>query len=145
MWHTLAQAIKLTGRSRRSLYRDMDAGRVSYRVRDDGRRELETSELMRAYGALKGMAQDLAQDVAQVGTGDGTSSDEQFKALIDELKQLRNEVRELRETLLLLEHKPAQRESSLADDSGETKSESSRQGQPVQSFADLLAALNDLN
>lgn len=140
MWHTLAQAIKLTGRSRRSLYRDMDVGRVSYRVRDDGRRELETSELMRAYGALKGMAQDVAQPVAQVGTGDGTSSDEQFKALIDELKQLRNEVRELRETLLLLEHKPVASSTAATEKSYEH----SRQSKSISSFADLLAELDGL-
>jgi len=68
----LAQAIELTGRSRRSLYRDMDAGRVSYRVSDDGRRELETSELIRAYGPLRAVAQLGTQRMAQSGTPVGT-------------------------------------------------------------------------
>ncbi len=140
MWHTLAHAIQLTGRSRRSLYRDMDAGRVSYRVREDGRRELETSELMRAYGPLKGLARETVPEVAQVGTGDGTPSEEQFKALIDELRQLRKEVRELRETLLLLEHKPA---APSAGDAAEKSRKPSNKSQPVNSFADLLAELDD--
>ena len=105
MWHTLAQAIELTGRSRRSLYRDMDAGHVSYRVSDDGRRELETSELIRAYGPLRA--------VAQPGTPVGTPPIEPLAAILEELKGireenrlLREEVRELRAAMLQLEHKP---------------------------------------
>ncbi|SEJ60180.1 hypothetical protein SAMN04244572_04599 [Azotobacter beijerinckii] len=102
MWHTLAQAIELTGRSRRSLYRDMDAGRVSYRIRDDGRRELETSELIRVYGPLRAMA--------RVGTPVGTPPVEPLAAILEELqgenRLLREEVRELRTTMLQLEHKP---------------------------------------
>lgn len=52
-WHTLRDALKMTGRSRSQLYRDMRAGLVSYRTGRDGRREFETSELIRAYGELK--------------------------------------------------------------------------------------------
>ncbi|EHT5181647.1 TPA: entry exclusion protein 1 [Escherichia coli] len=52
-WHTLRDALKMTGRSRSQFYRDMRAGFVSYRISQDGRREFETSELIRAYGELK--------------------------------------------------------------------------------------------
>ncbi len=52
-WHTLRDALKMTGRSRSQFYRDMRAGLVSYRTGRDGRREFETSELIRAYGELK--------------------------------------------------------------------------------------------
>lgn len=44
-WHTLQDALKMTGRSRSQFYRDMRAGLVSYRTGQDGRREFETSEL----------------------------------------------------------------------------------------------------
>ena len=44
-WHSVAQAQALTGKSRRTLYRDMAAGRVSWRTNAGGRRELETTEL----------------------------------------------------------------------------------------------------
>ena len=44
-WHTLRDALKMTGRSRSQFYRDMRAGLVSYRTGRDGRREFETSEL----------------------------------------------------------------------------------------------------
>ena len=49
-WHTVKDTLKLTGRSRSQLYRDMKKGLVSYRTGKDGRREFDTSELIRAYG-----------------------------------------------------------------------------------------------
>ena len=52
-WHTLQDTLKLTGRSRSQLYRDMAKGLVSYRTGKDERREFETSELIRAYGELR--------------------------------------------------------------------------------------------
>lgn len=126
MWHTLAQATKLTGRSRRSLYRDMDAGRVSYRVRDDGRRELETSELIRAYGHLTGLARETVPEVAQADTPDST--------LLDEIRLLREEVAGLRAELRLIEHKPDKPPTVDKPPVGEHP--------PARSFADLLAALD---
>lgn len=51
-WHTVQETLKLTGRSRSQLYRDMTKGLVSYRTGKDDRREFETSELIRAYGEL---------------------------------------------------------------------------------------------
>ncbi|SQK57077.1 entry exclusion protein 1 [Escherichia coli] len=43
-WHTLRDALKMTGRSRSQFYRDMRSGLVSYRTGRDGRREFETCE-----------------------------------------------------------------------------------------------------
>lgn len=120
MWHTLQEAIKLTGRSRRSLYRDMDAGRVSYRVRDDGRRELETSELLRAYGPLAHLAQPEPENMAQAGTPDST--------LLDEIRLLREEVAALRSELRLIEHKPAEPDRPPTVEKAGS----------VESFADVL-------
>lgn len=137
MWHTLAQAIKLTGRSRRSLYRDMDAGRVSYRVRDDGRRELETSELIRAYGPLTGLARATVPEVAQVGTHDGTPAAEPMAALLEELRLLREEVAGLRAELRLIEHKPDKPPMGEHPAGGQKPPSG-----PASSFADLLAALD---
>lgn len=132
MWHTLAQAIQLTGRSRRSLYRDMDAGRVSYRVRDDGRRELETSELIRSYGPLKGVAREAVPEVAQVGTPDGTP----YSALLEELRLLREEVAGLRAELRLLEHRPVEAVKPAPDEKKLERTEGA-----AKNFADLLKAL----
>lgn len=99
-WHTLNEAVKLTGRSRRSIYRDMDRGIVSYGLDLSGNRQFETSELMRAYGALAPVAQPDAADVAQVGTA------QPWDQVLAELQALRKEVQELRATVLLIEHKP---------------------------------------
>ena len=52
-WHTVQDALKLTGKSRSQLYRDMAKGLVSYRTGKNDRREFETSELIRAYGELR--------------------------------------------------------------------------------------------
>lgn len=54
-WHTVQDTLKLTGRSRSQLYRDMAKGLVSYRNSKDGRREFETSELIRVYGELNSL------------------------------------------------------------------------------------------
>lgn len=52
-WHNIQDTLKLTGRSRSQLYRDMAKGLVSYRTGKDDRREFETSELIRVYGELR--------------------------------------------------------------------------------------------
>ena len=75
-WHTLNEAVKLTGRSRRSIYRDMDRGLVSYGLDPSGNRQFETSELIRAYGALVSVAQPGTPDVAHLGTAQKTSAPE---------------------------------------------------------------------
>jgi len=139
MWHTLQDAIELTGRSRRSLYRDMDAGRVSYRVRHDGRRELETAELMRAYGPLLPVAQSVAQPVAQAGTPQAVPSADALAPLLEELRLLREEVRELRQAMMLLEHKPAPTDIRAGGDG--TGPEPVPNQSPPKTFADLLAGL----
>lgn len=110
MWHTLQEAVTLTGRSRRSLYRDMDAGRVSYQLRPDGRRELETSELIRAYGSLRGTARTGTAGLAQGAHDPGTPSNEAMAALQAQVAHLTATVERLsglfEKALYLLEHKP---------------------------------------
>ncbi len=49
---TITEAAKLVRRSRRTLYRDIDKGRLSKTVTHDGATVIDTSELLRVYGAL---------------------------------------------------------------------------------------------
>lgn len=102
-WHTIQEAQKLTGKSRRTLYRDMATGRLSWKPEGDNARRLETSELIRAYGALLPMAQPNPEKTAHQDTVLGTDGIAQVLA---ELKALREEVAELKQTMRLLEHKP---------------------------------------
>lgn len=98
-WHSVSQAQKLTGKSRRTLYRDMASGRVSYRTNASGHRECETSELIRVYGPL---ADDGTEERHTVSQADGTAPGAE---IMEELKALRQEVAELKTMLLRLEHK----------------------------------------
>ena len=102
-WHTILEAQKLTGKSRRTLYRDMSKGRLSWASEGDNARRLETSELMRAYGALLPMTQPDSEKTAHSDTGIGTQD---TALILAELKGLREEVAELRKAMQLIEHKP---------------------------------------
>ncbi|MNJ26935.1 hypothetical protein D3C77_214270 [compost metagenome] len=102
-WHTVQEAQKLTGKSRRTLYRDMAAGRLSWVPEGDNSRRLETSELIRAYGELKPMAQPEAEKAAHSDTANGTGD---MSLILAELQALRTEVAELRQVMRLIEHKP---------------------------------------
>jgi hypothetical protein len=103
VWHTLKEAMTLTGRSRRSLYRDMATGLISYSLGTQGHRQLETSELMRAYGAFVSVAHAGTPNVAHTGTPETAPPWDQ---LLAELQALRQEVQELKSTVLRLEYKP---------------------------------------
>jgi len=102
-WHTIQDAQKLTGKSRRTLYRDMSKGRLSWASEGENARRLETSELIRVYGALLPMAQPDPEKTAHEGTVIGTDG---IALVLAELKALREEVAELKQTMRLLEHKP---------------------------------------
>ncbi|MEO4017589.1 hypothetical protein [Pseudomonas rossensis] len=102
-WHTIQEAQKLTGKSRRTLYRDMAAGRLSWEPEGENARRLETSELIRVYGALLPMAQPENEKPAHADTGYGTQD---TALILAELKALREEVAELRQAMRLIEHKP---------------------------------------
>jgi len=98
-WHSVSQAQHFTGKSRRTLYRDMASGRVSYRTNGKGHREFETSELIRVYGEPEQSGTYERRSVAQ-------SHDTQNKGdMMAEIRALRQEVGELKLLLLRLEHK----------------------------------------
>ena len=49
---TITEAARLVRRSRRTLYRDIDKGRLSKTLTHDGATVIDTSELLRVYGML---------------------------------------------------------------------------------------------
>jgi hypothetical protein len=98
-WHSVTQAQKLTGKSRRTLYRDMASGRVTYRTNSRGHREFETSELIRVYGEPE---QGGTEELPSVTQSPGTQNN---AAMLAEIRALRQEVGELKAMMLRLEHK----------------------------------------
>lgn len=109
-WHSVQEAQKLTGKSRRTLYRDMASGRLSWAPDGDQARRLETSELIRVYGELKPMAQPNAENSAHAGTAVGTQD---MALILAELKALRDEVSELRKAMRLIEYKPEKTQDAI--------------------------------
>lgn len=160
---TIPEAVRLTGRARRSLYRDMGAGRLSYHVGPNNRRLVDVSELIRAYGALSGMPEEEpAPPVDPVGgRGEGVSvrllaellevtrqQSETLSAQREELAALRREVAELR-TLpapgQLASHPDYERHGAPKESAAPPSDESPPQQQdrpPARSFADLLERLS---
>jgi len=128
VWHTLKETMALTGRSRRSLYRDMATGFVSYGLDAQGHRQFETSELMRAYGAFVSLAQPGTPDLAHTGT---VKVDHPWDQVMTEIQALRKEVQELKSTVLRLEHRP------------EKASELVTKPLKPATWANLLEALDD--
>ena len=154
MLHTIQEAMKLTGVSRRTLYNHSDAGRVSYSVGHDGRRYFETAELERVYGQLTTVAHSDTQQSAQSFTPAPEASE--LAKLIEDAVQratapLVAEIAELRATLMRIEHKPDAPATAAAapqpDPPAVATPEPVAAGiqQPshapaVQSFADLLSS-----
>ena len=115
MLHTIQEAIKLAGVSRRTLYNHSDAGLISFSVGPDGRRRYETAELERMYGSLAPVAhspaQPNAQPNAQVFTQPSAVNDDHLTAMIEAAVEratapLVAELAELKAVLMRIEHKP---------------------------------------
>lgn len=158
MLHTIQEAMKLTGVSRRTLYNHSDAGRVAYSVGNDGRRYYETAELERAYGKLAtvahSVAHSLAHENAQTFTPPSDASelarmmeDVVARATAPMVAQLVAQaalITDLRETLMRIEHQPdtpAASEPTAAKSSpGATRKGQSDHSPSVSSFADLLSS-----
>ena|SRR5690554_1713391 len=92
---TITEAAKLYRKQRKTLYRHIDAGRLSCSVRGDGRRVLDLSELIRVYGEPP-QAVPAADPPMTRATPQG---DTLTRAMLEELVALRREVEQLRADL----------------------------------------------
>lgn len=123
---TIGRAAKLYGMHRSTLYEAVAKGRVSAGIDGKGQRVIDLAEMIRRYGEPPGSSR-------QNPTPDAGPAlplqDAALQPLIDELRLLREEVAQLREALLVLEHQP------------EPAAPSAPAEAPAKSFADLLARL----
>lgn len=106
-WHTVQDTLKLTGRSRSQLYRDMAKGLVSYRKGKDDRRQFETSELIRVYGELNTDATTPRHRKGQSEKGDMPTENAQLATIQKQLNDLQQIV------TLMLEDKTAREAERL--------------------------------
>ena len=162
MRHTIDEAAALVGRTRRSLYRAMTEGRITYGLEADSRRYIDTTELLRVYGQLNVPSQDVSPEMSYGVTVPDDLGEiiakAVAKAVTEALEPLRKEIEQLRlenSEQRLIEHKPDKSVENLAGYKlrDTLKPERSVSGQAQspdvdatpekpQSFADLLAGLD---
>ena len=87
--HTVTEAAKLAGVSRRTIYRHIKAGKLSATVTDDDNTVIETSELLRVYGALS------QPEPEQVYTRSHENQPEYVTLLLAEMSQMRAQIETL--------------------------------------------------
>ena len=91
--HTVTEAAKLAGVTRRTIYRYIKQGKLSAVVTGSDATQIETSELLRVFGSLS------QEKEPQVSTGSHQEEPEYVTRLMAEISQIRDLVQ--RQQLLL--------------------------------------------
>lgn len=105
---SVSEAARLVGKSRRTIQRDIAAGKLS---KCDNGKKLDTSELIRVYGSLLNAPNDadknahMTQDVAPHISPDVAEMRIRLAALEAENAALKDHLGSLKQAMLLLEHK----------------------------------------
>lgn len=86
--HSISEASRLTGKARSTIHRHLTSGKISKEVGEDGSPVIDTSELVRVYGALQS-----GQDSETVSIGQPTTpeKDTRNSTLWVEVETLRRE------------------------------------------------------
>lgn len=143
---TITEAAKLYGKQRKTLYRHIDAGRLSCSTRGDGHRVLDLSELIRCYGEpSQALPADDTPMTREAPQGDTLLT----RALLEELRGVRAELVALREEVHQLRALPAPMADKVdtvdAPRERPEKPQETRKPEPGRedgiSFADLEARL----
>lgn len=87
--HSVTEAAKLAGITRRTIYRHIKAGKLSASVTGSDNTVIETSELLRVYGALS------QPETDKVSTGSHEKHPEYVTLLLTEMSQLREQISSL--------------------------------------------------
>ena len=105
---SIAEAAKLVGKDRKTLYRAIKGGLLSATKNPSGMSQVETSELIRFYGALKPTGTTLPQNATvampQDETANATPATGALAVLEAENRLLKEQVQDLRNAVRLLEY-----------------------------------------
>jgi len=149
MRHTIDEAASLVRRTRRSLYRAMTEGRLAYGLEADGRRYIDTAELLRVYGAFDPPSQSVTPVMSHgVTVPDDLGeiiSKAVAKAVAEAVEPLRQEIEKLRQENAeqrLIEYKPQRPSLVEPSKAGERPAMKKNEPESPQSFADLLAGMD---
>lgn len=144
---SITEAAKLVRKNRSTIYRDIEKGRISKTVSQDGDTQIDTSELLRAYGRLQSsdMDSDDSHSREQVRLAlleEKTRSLERVLALEAELRKVKDQVttelrarladkesviKVLESKLLFLEYgKQMEQESEAKSSNGEGNEQSTK-------------------
>ena len=101
MLHTINEVVELTGRSRSTIYRMFDRGEINYSVGRDGKRRVETSELLRVFDDVR-MDREPVPAVSHTleslaAEARGPESAPAPAGMANELRELRDLVRHLQD------------------------------------------------
>lgn len=108
---SVSEAARLVGKNRRTIQRDIAAGKLS---KCDNGKNLDTSELIRVYGSLLNAPNDadknehMTQDVAPSIPPNVAEMRIRLAALEAENAALKDHLGSLKQAMLLLEHKEQQ-------------------------------------
>jgi hypothetical protein len=94
---SITEAARLVRKNRSTIYRDIEKGRISKNVSEDGDTQIDTSELLRAYGRLQTAdmegADSHAREQARIALlEEKTRSLERVLALEAELRKVKDQV-----------------------------------------------------
>lgn len=131
---TVNQAAELVGRDRRTLYRAMRSGRLSYTTAHDGHRRIDTSELERCYGPLQ-----MPEPVTQSRDAGTSETDRLLAELIEITKRQADEIAKLREEMRELRRLPAP--ETLQEPPQATPTPTPADEPAPHDFSDIMAAL----
>ncbi|HBS6310508.1 TPA: helix-turn-helix domain-containing protein [Klebsiella pneumoniae] len=92
--HTVTEAAKLAGVTRRTIYRYIKQGKLSTVVTGSDSTQIETSELLRVFGSLS------QQETLKVSTGSHQEEPEYVTRLMAEMSQIRDLVQGQQQLLL---------------------------------------------
>ncbi|HHR1360751.1 TPA: helix-turn-helix domain-containing protein [Serratia marcescens] len=103
--HSVTDAAKMAGVTRRTIYRYLKSGKLSAAVTGGDITQIETSELLRVFGSLS------QPEAAEVSTESQGNEPEYVTRLLDEMSRLR-EIIESQQTLLLEDKQSREQQSA---------------------------------